>query len=225
MKENKLKTYTASPGKKTLQGVGTATKNPLANMSDFDLWKNFKGGDEASFIFIYKKYFPQLFQFGNQFTSKTELVEDSIQDLFIELREKREKITIKSSIKFYLFKSLKRKIIALLEKNKKNVSLEETPGYTEFQISYSAEKRLIDSQIEKEQRQKLSESMQNLSPRQREALYYFYYEDMSYSEIQELMNFKHIQATRNLMYRALKVLKSSLTAVYSLLISTFLVLS
>jgi hypothetical protein len=39
------------------------------------------------------------------------------------------------------------------------------------------------------------------------------------------MNFKHIQATRNLMYRALKVLKSSLTAVYSLLISTFLVLS
>lgn len=225
MKENKLKTYSVPFIQKTLHDLGADAKNPLANMSDFDLWNNFKGGDEASFIFIYKKYFPQLFQFGNQFTSKVELVEDSIQDLFIELREKREKITIKSSIKFYLFKSLKRKVIVILEKNKKNISIEETPGYTEFQISYSMEKRLIDGQIEKEQRQRLSESMQNLTPRQREALYYFYYEDMSYSEIQELMNFKHIQATRNLMYRALKELKSSLTTIFYLIISTLFQLS
>ncbi|MFT7162629.1 MAG: hypothetical protein ACI9GZ_003821 [Bacteroidia bacterium] len=103
MKENKLKTYSVPFIQKTLHDLGADAKNPLANMSNFDLWNNFKSGDEASFIFIYKKYFPKLFQFGNQFTSRAGLVEDSIQDLFIELREKREKITIKRSIKFYGF--------------------------------------------------------------------------------------------------------------------------
>lgn len=222
MKDNKLNTYTAPPEKQTFQDVVADVENPLANVSDFDLWNNFKDGDEASFIFIYKQNFQPLYQYGSQFTPEAVLVEDAIQDLFIELREKREKIIIKNSIKFYLFKSLKRKVIALLEKNKKNVSLEETPGYTEFQISYSAEKRLIDSQIDKEQRQKLSESMQNLTPRQREALYYYYYEDMSYSEIQELMDFSHIQAIRNLMYRALRELKKNLTTISSLIIYTFI---
>ncbi|MEQ6119485.1 sigma-70 family RNA polymerase sigma factor [Reichenbachiella sp. MALMAid0571] len=196
-------------------------QHSLLGLSDFELWEKFKSGDEASFIFIYKKYFPSLFQYGCQFTPSQALVEDAIQDLFIEVREKRRKISIKSSVKFYLFKSLKNKILYLIKKGNKNLSAINDSGYREFEVTFSIEQHLINSQIEKEQSLKLAESMKKLTPRQREAIYYFFYEDMGYKEIQELMNFTHIQAIRNLLYRALKELKTNFTALVTSLILFF----
>ncbi len=71
---------------------------------------------------------------------------------------------------------------------------------------------MIQSQLETEQKQRLAESMKKLTPRQREAIYYFYYENMTYTEIQDLMGFSQVQGIRNLIYRALNQLKSELSA-------------
>lgn len=186
-------------------------KSAFQGISDAELWQKFSSGDEAVFIFLYKEYFDSLYQYARQFTHSNELVEDAIQDVFIELREKRAKLVIKSSIKFYLFKTLKRKVVGLLEKNRKNLSLDDRDSYREFQVTFSAEHRLIESQLETEQKERLARSMQSLTARQREAIYYFYYENMSYAEIQELMDFSQIQGIRNLMYRALNELKTQLS--------------
>ncbi|TRX61693.1 sigma-70 family RNA polymerase sigma factor [Fulvivirga sp. M361] len=188
-------------------------QNPMATLPDADVWNRFRSGDEASFIYIYNEHFQALYQYGCQFTCIQELVEDAIQDLFVELRQKRKKITIKTSIRFYLFKSLKRKLIKLLEKRRKDLPYSPQPEYAAFEVTFSIEQRLIESQMHIEQRQKLAESIKKLTPRQREAIYYFYYENMSYAEIQKLMDFTHIQATRNLMYRAISELKKHLLVV------------
>ena len=183
-------------------------------LSDAEIWQKFRSGDEASFIHIYNKYFQSLYQYCHQFTSSPELVEDAIHDLFVELRQKRKTLVIKTSIRFYLLKSLKRKVIKLVKKRRKELFIHHQPKHVEFEVSFSIEQRLIESQIQLEQRQKLAEAIKKLTPRQREAIYYFFYENMSYAEIRELMEFTHIQAARNLMYRAIAELKKHLLLIF-----------
>src|SRR5690606_36156630 len=74
------------------------------------IWEAFKKGNESAFIYIYETYFDQLFVYGKQFTRDEDIVKDAIQDLFITLRKSRAGLGSTDSIKFYLYKSLKRLI-------------------------------------------------------------------------------------------------------------------
>ena len=77
------------------------------NKSDLEIWETFKSGDESAFIYIYSKYFNELINYGNQFTTDINLIEDCVQDLFIKIRKSRNKLgVIKKSIRLYLLISL-----------------------------------------------------------------------------------------------------------------------
>jgi len=78
--------------------------------SDLLLWKSFKSGSESAFIFIYEHNFEMLYSYGRRLTNNEDVIKDAIQDLFIELRKNRENLGDTDSIKFYLFKCLKRRI-------------------------------------------------------------------------------------------------------------------
>src|SRR5690349_5954376 len=71
---------------------------------------SFKKGDKAAFASIYKEYVRSLLSYGYKVTSNRSLIEDSIQDLFVELWQNRERISETTSIKFYLFQALRYKI-------------------------------------------------------------------------------------------------------------------
>jgi DNA-directed RNA polymerase specialized sigma24 family protein len=46
--------------------------------------------------------------------------------------------------------------------------------------------------------------------RKKEALYYFYYEGLSYEQIKEMMELSHIKSARNLVYEAISYLREAL---------------
>ena len=185
------------------------------NNSDYDalgdsqIWKLFQEGKESAFIHIYQKHFHGLYKYGCQFTNNESLVEDALQDMFIELRDKRRKFFINSSIRNYLFTCLRRRV--LLYKKKFNDSTEyyEESEFRLFDIGISTEQQIIESQIRKENEVRLARVVKTLSTRQREAIYYLYYEEMNYNEIKELMGFTNIRSVRNLIYRALASMKNA----------------
>ena len=189
--------------------VPIAQASAFEKLSDYEIWEKFREGNKSAFIHIYKTYFNSLYQYGSQFTSDAGLVEDAIQDLFIYLKEKARRLSGTTSIKFYLFKTLKRRVLQYKEQQSRKQraihALEEP-----FKVSFSTEQLLIHSQIEKERKERLPEALNQLTARQREAIYYFYYEDLSYTEIKELMNFSNLNAARNLVYRAIVTLKNVL---------------
>src|SRR5690606_2135037 len=53
---------------------GTLKNTDASESSSEQLWKAFKGGDEAAFIQIYHLYANVLFNYGCQFTSDSEMV-------------------------------------------------------------------------------------------------------------------------------------------------------
>jgi RNA polymerase sigma factor (sigma-70 family) len=186
----------------------TAVKN------EFQVWDAFRNGDESAFIQIYKQYYPILISFGLQFCQYKIDVEDFVQDLFIDLRLKRAKLPrLKNSLKVFLMVSLKNRIIDC--KRKLNVKLKGLSDYhQEFQFAMPVDEERIKTQEYDEKIQKLKSALSALSTRQREAIYYLYFENLSYSEITVLMSLNHVKSARNIVYKAFNIVKESFLLAY-----------
>src|SRR5688500_10958520 len=90
---------------------------------DAEIWNKFKSGDKRALSYIYSRYFEKLYNYGSRITDDFGLVEDSIQDLFVEFWNNREEIADVRNIKSYFYKSLRRKIIYKLSiSNKQKLS-------------------------------------------------------------------------------------------------------
>lgn len=179
-----------------------------SGISDAIIWEDFKNGSEDAFIHIYSSYFKELMSFGYQFSSDKQLVEDCIQDLFVHLRGKRKNISqLKSSIRLYLFQALKRRILDYEIKLRKMTIENEFNKIHMFEFILPYESHLINQQDYDEKVKKLNSGLNRLTVRQREAVYYFFFKDMSYEDIKDLMGLSNVKSARNLIYKALTALK------------------
>ncbi|WP_114750438.1 RNA polymerase sigma factor [Pleomorphovibrio marinus] len=176
-------------------------------LNDSELWTLFKSGDEGAFISIYKNYSNLLFNFGCQFTQDRDLIKDCLQDFFIYLRTKRSNLGDTNSIKLYLLKSFRRKVIDYTKKQSKEKDRLKQPGFFEFPIQFSHETVFINRQFESQQLFKLENALQKLEIKEREAIYHFYYDNLSYEQIAELLEFSRVSSARRLIYRALSNLR------------------
>lgn len=190
---------------------------PSALGSKFDgwdeaaIWKAYKSGSREAFVYIYHKYFPVLYNYGHQLCSRSEQIEDCIQELFVDLSRAGQKLGDTDSIKFYLIKSLKNKFLKILKKEKRVKENEKFfPGY-DFQFTLSAEQKIINAQLDKERIAKLNKSLDLLTARQREAIYYYFYEGLSIDEISEIMEVTNRRTVQNIIYRALAYLRKNIS--------------
>ncbi|WP_379945382.1 RNA polymerase sigma factor [Echinicola jeungdonensis] len=185
---------------------------------DVDLWNDFRKGNEGAFIRIYHLYANMLYNFGCQICSDHNRVKDSLQDFFIYLREKREKLGPTNSIKPYLLKAFKRRVLEDMKKNHKLMTHGEDFYFKKFPVELSFETKFIQQQFENEQLNQLSVALEKLGEKEREAVYYFYYEGLTYEQIGEIMGFSHISSARRLIYRALSQLRKFMLANLALLL-------
>jgi RNA polymerase sigma factor (sigma-70 family) len=191
--------------------------------NDLEIWKSYKRGDESAFIYIYERHFWSLLNYGLNFVANRELVKDCIQDMFIEIREKRKTISDTDSIKPFLFRILRRKIMRCINKYSRLQEVEMLPVHEKFQITASYEQKLIEHQISKNQIKLLQEALLKLSPKEREAISHFYFEGYSYQQITEIMGYSCVKTARSLVYKAMSSLKKILEpSAPQLFISIFL---
>lgn len=175
--------------------------------SDCDIWNAFDKGDEMAFNYLYRTYVQQLYLFGIQYSRDSNLVKDSIQNLFIYLRKKRGSLSEVTNIKGYLFKSLQREVIKNIKANTSLEGFEENFLESHFQIEVSPEVSFIKSELEDARRRQVQLGLNQLTTKQRKAILLFYEEELSYKEIAEIMNFSEVKTARKLIYRALSNLK------------------
>jgi len=196
--------------------INNSNPKQPAQKSPEEIWKSFKNGDEAAFIHIYNEYANVLFNYGCQFSPDTELVKDCLQDFFIYLRKNRAGFSDTPHIKMYLLKSFKRRVIEYLKKYNKEAEKNESFLFFQFPVELSSEAIYINRHIEDEQIQRLNQALKALDSKEREAIYYFYYEGLSYEQIATVFNFSHVSSARRLVYRGLGQLRKLLLAYYLL---------
>lgn len=172
-------------------------------MLDKLLWSRLKAGEQEAFEAIYRAHFSYLYNYGRKIIADEGIVEDSIQDLFVEIWNKRAGLSNTDAIRPYLTVSLRRKLIRAQDKSRKT-ELKESSDMN-FAAELSIDILLINKEIDEEKKKKLEAGFKELSSRQKEVLYLKYYSEMDYKDISEAMELNY-QSTRNLVSRALQKL-------------------
>lgn len=172
-----------------------------AHLDDKALWDAFRNGDDQALITIFDRYVDSMFRYGCKLVNDRDMVQDSVQDLFLTLCQKRVKLGETNAIKLYLFKALRRNLV----RTKFKVSL---PFFSvQDQIIPSPEDDLINEQSIENRKQILERRLAWLSPRQREAIFLRYYEDLSYDKIAEIMGVRK-QSIYNLINESFAILRN-----------------
>ena len=185
------------------------TSLPIGYISEFQLWQAFRSGNKQAFDYIFEHYIRLLYSYGHKLTAKSAMTEDCIQDLFIELWEKKHLLGDTTSIKYYLFKSLRRKLIRAIEKEKHILGETPVKEAYQFNITFSYEAELIANQISEEQHKCLTDALATLSKRQKEVIYLRYYSNLSYEEVASIMGL-NLNSTYKIVSKAIHTLKQQL---------------
>lgn len=171
-------------------------------LSDRELWIDFKSGKNDAFKTIYERYFPELFKYGCYFSDDEDLVKDCIQDLFVNLYNYRLKLKLTDKIRPYLLASFKRNIFNKLrsesEEKKRQLRIDSLSfdySFTEDPVENDDNKIAL-----------LQNAMNELTARQREAIYLKYVTGLSYEELSAVMNLSY-QASRNLICHGMEKLR------------------
>jgi RNA polymerase sigma factor (sigma-70 family) len=188
---------------------------------DEQLWEAFKQGNQQALAIMYQKHFFKLYNYGMKITLDADLVKDSIQDLFIHIWKNRQNLSSTTSIKYYLFKALRRKIVEEIKKNKlTHTSYQE---HLDFVFELPHEEKIIQSQITSEQKEKLLQYLNKLPRRQKEAIFLRYYENMTPQEVSSIMSLS-IESTYVLFSKALHYLRGNMQKIISYSLPIFILL-
>jgi len=149
-------------------------------------------------------------------------VKDCLQEFFIEIRNRRSNLSDTDSIKHYLYKAFKRKVIEFVKRSNIRKERDFLSGSELFSVELSIENKIISQQLTDASVSRLNLALQSLSPKEREAIYYFYYENFTYKEIAALLGFSNISSARRLIYSALRSLKPLINLTFISLILSLL---
>jgi len=176
-------------------------------------WDDLRNGDPAALSWLYKRYFKVLYNYGKKFNAEDQALEDAIHDLFVDLWRFRENLSATTSVRFYLYRSLRRRIV----RNDNGRDLFVSDGEISESLLRSVPSFEYET-IEKEGTDRrvnhLKKLLNDLSPRQYEAMILRFYDEMSFEEIGGILNVNE-QSARNLVQRGVTQLRQ-----YSKLILT-----
>ena len=175
------------------------------NNSTETLLASFQAGNMAAFSELYDLHINILFNYGLKLTIDKELLKDCIHDIFVKLYVKKDELGVIDNLKSYLFISLKNKLCDELRKRMymSDTAVEEinVVSSTDVEDDYMEEEKTRNNLL------LVNNLMDQLSPRQREALTLYYIEEKKYEDICEIMDMNY-QSVRNLMHRGLTKLRS-----------------
>lgn len=174
---------------------------------DTALFSQLLKGNKKAFARIYDTYFPILFQYCIRFTPDRSLIMDTLQDLFMGLLNRQKPFPEVYNVKSYLMVSSKRELLRRLARASRLPVESMTEEVYDFHLELSPENILIDKQTGERRSRHLQDTVNSLTPRQREAIYLYFYNDSSYEEIAEIMNLKEVKYARTLIYRALSEIR------------------
>lgn len=176
------------------------------NTEDQLLWSAFQQGDSKAFEKLYKRYVRVLYSYGYKILPDASVIEDLIQDLFIDLWQSRERLSEAVSPKYYLFRSLRRRIYKAEKRHINRFRELDSEDSDILPPTVPIEYEIIQQEGETQQRKDLEFHLKSLPLRQYEALTLRYYQDLSYAEIADILLINE-QSVRNLIQRAVLKLK------------------
>jgi len=153
------------------------------------------------------RYYTTLYNYAISFIGDDGLVKDCIQEVFIDLWQRRENARSILSLKYYLLRAVKNKVLKSMDRQGLYADSSLLNSDCDSCYEFSIEGIIIEKQLSDEKAARLKKLIAQLSKRQREIVHLKYYQHLDHGQIAELMNIS-TQSVYNLLHETLQRLKS-----------------
>lgn len=177
---------------------------------DSRLWNAFRTGSREAFDYIFKHHAEPLLAYGSKFTSDHDLVLDCIQDLFVELWNRRHNLGETTSIRFYLLCALRRRIVKSIHGIQRFEAVAEEAMRFEDQVNFSAEHLWLLQDAEQSKRAALKRAIESLTRRQRESIYLKFFQGLDNEAVGKVMGLSE-SSVNTLVSQSVKALREAMT--------------
>lgn len=176
---------------------------------DHNYWEQMRVGDKQALFELYNRQYFQLIRSGLKINADDELVKDCVNQIFLNIWDKRERLHPVENVRAYLMTSLRHCMLDQLSYlNKTNAALSKMLAEEEWnELSY--EQVLINIQQDDDLKEKLKIAIRQLTPRQMELIQLKFFEGLSYEQISE-RTAQTVKTAYNTIYDAIKILRKLL---------------
>ncbi len=168
------------------------------------VWEDFKKGDRDAFAKLYDEHAPPLIVYGMRVSGEEAVVKDVVQDLFVELWRSRAQLQSVRSVRGYLLKALRYKLM-----RKAAVRLLYKEELPEQADPVNPEAIILEHEDETIRRQLIRRAIDRLPRRQQEVVNLRFYQGLTTEEAAEIMAVNY-QSAVNLLHRAVDQLRKIL---------------
>jgi RNA polymerase sigma-70 factor (ECF subfamily) len=176
----------------------------MTRQEENKLFERINKSDEKAFEILFHKYYGILCSFASKLIHDHVAAEEIVQDFFVKLWEKRQKISIETSVKNYFFRSVKNLCINYIQHNKTKIKYAQT-------LLSEVENNLSDDSNypEVDLFEKIEENINSLPEKRREIFRLSRQEGLKYHEIAQKLNIS-IKTVETQMSLAIKTLRDKL---------------
>ena len=183
-------------------------KNNLSEKSDSELWIDLKENNPNALNNLFYRFYNDLYFYGKKLSNDDNHVIDTIQDIFANLWENRNKLSNVTHVKAYIFKIFRNKLLKTLNKN---IIYTLLPGNNKSEIEFviSQEDIIVEHETKTETRRIITTLLEDLTDKQREIIYLKFYCNLSNSEISRSLSIEK-QSVCNMLNRTFNTLRKKL---------------
>ena len=171
---------------------------------DQELINSLKNDDSRAFDIIYKAYYNKLCNYIYSFSRNSDIAEDIVQEILLNLWKNRKTINIHTSIKSYLYKSVYYTYIDHYRKKQHENKQLEAIRFNTIQSILDAEEPSIEGKLTR-----LRLAIDVLPPKGKEVFVLSKIQGYKYKEIAKMLNIS-ISTVETHMGKSLKFLRSKL---------------
>lgn len=181
-------------------------------VTDEILLEKVKTGDQKALEQLFERYFFSLCRFASSFVKQTDIAEEIVSDVFLNIWLKRNELNIHTNIKAYLFVAIKNQALNYL--NKEKLVFEELSVNTEAQDITLNEGSSIELS---ETREEINAIIKELPPQRQVIFKMNKYEGLKYKEIADKLSIS-VNTVQKQMIEAVKFVSQYRSQFYSILL-------
>lgn len=163
------------------------------DIDDEFVWAKCLEGNLTYIEILYKRFYEELIEYGTKIIGDKDTALDYVQMLFVNIMSNYKKLSHTDKVKAYLLRSYRNLFIDDYRVRKK---------YIPFDMADIEDLDFRYAEVKKYNVEVLNLAFSELSVREKEVIYLFYFRDLSHDEIAVIFNM-NIQSSRNLLCKSM----------------------
>ena len=177
----------------------------MHDLNDTELAIKIRAGNQQAFRELYDRYHVQMYYIAKKYVKSTDLAQDAVQDIFVKLWEKRNRLDESKSIKGFLFTMLRNHVLNMIRDRK-----DEIVSITGIESKKLPRQNLTEDELVcKEYHEIVKEGLKELSDRKREVFELRTLQGHSNSEVADLLNI-NVRTVKTHFYNSSKFMREYL---------------